>query len=194
MKRIFIVAVLLVTFGSTQVMAYEWQLDSAHSNFMFEIKHIFSTIRGQFNDFSGAVFFDPDHPEKSRCEFVVKVDSINTNNAKRDNHLRSGDFFAANQFPLMTFSSSRVSHTGGNKYLLEGKLTIKDVSQDVTVELTYWGQKESPVKKGRLVAGFDTRFSIDRLNYHVGDGKFYQMGVVAKEVDILVSLELVRDK
>jgi polyisoprenoid-binding protein YceI len=92
------------------------------------------------------------------------------------------------------FKSSRVSHTNGNKYILEGKMTIKDVTKDMVLEFIYWGQKENPFKKNQMVAGFDTRFKINRLDYHVGDGKFYKMGVVGKDVDILITLELLRDK
>ena len=94
----------------------------------------------------------------------------------------------------MTFKSSRVSHAGGNKYLLEGKMTIKDVTKDIVLEFIYWGQKENPFNNNEMVAGFDSRFKIDRLNYHVGDGKFYKMGVVGKEVDVLITLEMIRHK
>ena len=94
----------------------------------------------------------------------------------------------------MTFKSSRVTHAGGNKYILEGKLTIKDVTKDITLEFTCWGQKENPFKKKEMLAGFDALLKIDRLDYHVGAGKFYSMGVVGKNIDILITLEVVRDK
>ena len=194
MKRIIYVALALLLLGQTHVMANEWKTDLFHSGILFEIKHIYSTVRGHFSDFTGEVFFDPDNLEKSKFDFVVRVDSINTNNGKRDNHLRSGDFFDANKYPVMTFKSSRVSHAGGNKYVLKGKMTIKDVTKDMVLEFIYWGQKENPFKKSELVAGFDTRFSINRLDYHVGNGKFHKMGVVGKDVDILISLEVVRGK
>ncbi len=194
MKRVLLTALALFLLGPHLAMANEWQIDSAHSGFMFEIKHIYSTIRGQFNTFSGSIFFDPDHPEKSRCEFVVQTDSIHTHNGKRDNHLRSRDYFAADKYPTMTFKSTQVSPAGTNTYRLQGPLTIKDVTQDVSVEMIYHGQKENPFKKNQLVAGFDTRFTIDRLAYQVGSGQLYNMGVLAKEVDILVSLEMVRNK
>jgi polyisoprenoid-binding protein YceI len=194
MKRIIYVALSLLLLGQTHVMAHEWKTDLFHSGILFEIKHIYSTVRGHFSDFTGEVFFDPDNLEKSKFDFVVRIDSINTNNGKRDNHLRSGDFFDANKYPVMTFKSSRVSHAGGNKYILKGKMTIKDVTKDMVLEFIYWGQKENPFKKSELVAGFDTRFSINRLDYHVGNGKFHKMGVVGKDVDILISLEVVRGK
>ena len=147
-----------------------------------------------FSEFTGDVFFDPENIEKSKFNFVVRVDSINTHNGKRDQHLRSDDFFAARKYPVMMFKSSRVSHAGGNKYILEGKMTIRDVTRDMLLEFIYWGQKENPFNEKEMVAGFDSRFNINRLNYHVGNGKFYKMGVVQKDVDVLISLEMVRNK
>ncbi len=194
MKRIILIVLSLILLGQTQLMAYEWKADPVHTGILFEIKHVYSTVRGHFSNFTGDVFFDPDNLEKSKCDFIVKVDSINTNNGKRDKHLRSDDFFAASKYPVMTFKSSRVSHAGGNKYTLEGKMTIKDVTKDMVLEIIYWGQKENPLKKNQMVAGFDTRFKINRLDYQVGDGKFYKMGVVGKDIDILITLEVLRDK
>ena len=78
--------------------------------------------------------------------------------------------------------------------MVEGTLTIKDVSKDITLEFTYHGEKENPLKKGEIVAGLDSMLTIDRLAYHVGDGKFYKMGVVSKDVNILVTIELLREK
>jgi len=194
MKKIIYFILSLLLLGQTHVMANEWTIDPTHSGVMFEIKHIYSTVRGHLSDFTGEVFFDPDNLEKSKFDFVVNVDSINTNIEKRDTHLRSNDFFAVNKYPVMTFKSSRVSHAGGNKYILEGKMTIKDVTKDMVLEFIYWAQKENPVKKNEMVAGFDTRFNINRLDFHVGDGKFYKMGVVGKDVDILITLEVGRKK
>jgi len=194
MKKIIYIALSLLLLGQTHVMAHEWKTDPFHSGILFEIKHIYSTVRGHFSDFTGDVLFDPNNLEKSKFDFVVKVDSINTNNEKRDTHLRSNDFFAASKYPVMTYKSSRISHAGGNKYVLEGKMTIKDVTKDMVLEFTYWGQKENPFKKNEMVAGFDTRFNINRLDFHVGNGKFHKMGVVGKDVDILITLEVVRKK
>lgn len=194
MKRILLMLLGLFILGQTQAVAHEWKVDTVHTGILFEIKHIYSTVRGHFSDFTGDVFFDPDNLEKSKFDFSVTVDSIDTDNDKRDNHLRSDDFFGAKKYPVMTFNSSRVSHAVGNKYILEGKMTIKDVTKDIKLEFIYWGQKENPFNKKEMVAGFDSRLKIDRLDYHVGDGKFYDMGVVGKDVDILITLEAIRNK
>ena len=194
MKKIFFLLLFFLVSMPFQATAQQWQIDTVHTNFYFDVKHTFATVRGQFTDFSGDVFFDPANLSHNRFDFIIKVDSVDTKVGKRDTHLRSPDFFDAAQYPLMTFKSARVSHGGDNKYIAEGTLTIKDVSQDLALELEYHGQKENPLKPGEIVAGLDARLTIDRLEYHVGDGKFYKMGVVGKDVDILFTLELLRDK
>ena len=194
MKRYILVLLSLLLLAATQAMAYEWKMDPAHSAIMFEIKHIYSTVRGHFGEFSGNVFFNPNDLKESKFDFTVEVDSINTHIGKRDNHLRSGEFFDAKKYPQMVFKSSKVSHAGGNKYLLEGKMTVKDVTQPMKLEFLLMGQKNSPFKKDKVVGGFETRFKIDRLAFNVGTGKFYKLGVVGKEVDILLSLEMIRNK
>jgi polyisoprenoid-binding protein YceI len=194
MKKIVLLLLFFIALAPLHAAAQQWHLDTVHTNFFFDVKHTYATVRGQFMDFSGDVYFDPDHPEKSRFDFDIKVNSIDTKVGKRDTHLRSPDFFDAAKYPLITFESARVVSAGDNKYIVEGTLTIKDVSRDLALEFVYHGQKENPLKPGEIVAGLDTTLTIDRLEYHVGDGKFYKMGVVGKDVDILFTLELLRDK
>jgi polyisoprenoid-binding protein YceI len=194
MKRILFALLLLSTLVPLQASAQQWQLDAVHTNFFFGVKHTYATVRGQFMDFSGDVYFDPDNPAKSRFDFVIKVNSVDTKVSKRDTHLRSPDFFDAAKYPEITFKSSRVSRGGDNIYIVEGTLTIKDVSRDLALEFVYHGQKENPLKAGEIVAGLDTTLTIDRLEYHVGDGKYYKMGIVGKDIDILFTVELLREK
>ena len=194
MKKTVIFMLFFLAAVPLQAAAQQWKIDTVHTNFFFEIKHTFATVRGQFMDFSGDVYFDPAKPGQSKFDFVIKVDSVDTKVGKRDTHLRSPDFFDAAKYPLMTFNSSGVTHAGGDKYIVAGTLTIKDVSRDLALEFVYHGQKENPLKPGEIVAGLDTRLTLDRLEYHVGDGKFYKMGVVGKDVDVLFTMELQRDK
>ena len=194
MKKIFYLLLFLSIMAPAQAMAGKWQLDPAHSNFFFEIRHTYAAIRGQFGAFSGEVLFDPASPEKSRFDFTIKVDSIDTRIGKRDTHLRTPEFFDSKKYPEITFRSTKVTPAGDNNYIIDGTLTIKDVTKDLSLVFNYHGQQDNPLKPGEVVAGFDTSLSIDRLAYHVGDGKFYRMGVVGKDVDILVTLELLRDK
>ena len=174
--------------------APQWELDPAHSGIYFSVQHIYSTTRGYFEDLSGAVRFSPDDLAGSRFDFEVMVKSINTGNSKRDGHLNSGDFFDSQAYPKMTFTSTAVKHVKDNQYVVEGTMTVKDVSQPVTVPFTFLGTQTHPFDKKSEVAGFEARMTIDRLAYHVGGGKFYNMGVVGKDVEVLITLEVTRKK
>ena len=187
---IFTVFLCLFVFSGAALAASEkWEIDKDHSNIYFDVKHTFATVRGLFNEFSGTLVLDPDNPDASSIEFTVRVASINTNIAKRDEHLRSDDFFAADKFPVMTFKSTGVKSVKGNQYIITGNLTIKDVTKKIEVPFTYYGMKENPLKKGQMVAGFEAEFAINRLDYNVGNGQFAKMGVVGNEVRIIVTLE-----
>lgn len=194
MKRLIFVLLFFLLLSPLQAFAQAWKLDTTHSNFFFEIQHTYATVRGQFNEFTGNIAFNPNEPGQSRFDFSIKVDSINTNVKKRDEHLLTADFFDAAKYPLITFKSTDVTHSDGDEYLVKGKLTIKDVTKNVTLLFIYHGQKENPLNPAEIVRGLDSRLVLDRLVYHVGDGKFYKMGAVGKEVNILVTLELLRDK
>lgn len=198
MKKRFQQAVLIlfVLFLSVQAHAAapRWEVDPAHSSIYFDVTHIYSTVRGYFEDFKGTVMFSPDDLSGSHFDFAVEVKSIDTGNSKRDGHLNSADFFDSKKYPKMTFTSTAVKHVKDNQYVAEGKMTIKDVAQPLSVPFTLLGIKANPFDDKAEVAGFEARMTIDRLAYHVGGGKFYDMGVVGKEVDVLITLEVARQK
>lgn len=173
--------------------ARSWELDKAHSNVFFSIDHIFSKVNGHFNDFTTDINFDPADLAGSSFNFEIKTDSIDTNIGKRDKHLQSADFFDAGKFPLMKFTSTQISDAGNGVYNVAGKLSVKGKDYDLTLPLKLEGVKEHPAKKGTEVAGFNGTITFDRLAHEVGNGKFYEMGVVGKEVDVFVSIELLSD-
>ena len=198
MKRILrttVVFLLLFLFAAqVQAKAPEWKVDTAHAGIYFGIEHIFSTTRGYFKDFKGTVLFSPDDLGGSQFDFEVTVKSIDTANSKRDGHLNSGDFFDSKKYPTMTFESTAVKPVQDNQYLVEGWMTIKDVKKAVSVPFTFEGPKPHPFNKTSEVAGFEARMTIDRLVYHVGSGKYYDMGVLDKDVEVLISFEATRKK
>ncbi len=171
-----------------------WDIDKEHTNFYFSVDHIYAKVQGRFTDFKGTVAFDPDNLKDSHLSFEIKVKSIDTGIAKRDKHLLSADFLDASEYPLITFTSSSISKAGENSYDVHGRLTIKAVSTDLVLPLTYGGAKDHPLVSGMEVAGFNGRLTLDRLAYKVGDGKYYKMGAVGKNVDILVTVEVMRKK
>jgi len=185
---VILIIVLLIT-ANAQAGPASWELDTAHSGIYFDARHIFSTVRGHFEDYSATLTIDPDKMENSACRITVKTKSITTFNRKRDNHLRSAELFDTGKHPAMTFQSTHIIAQGGNRYLMKGDLTIRGITKRISVPLVFQGVKPNPFKPSQQVAGFSTRFTINRLDFQVGDGTFYTMGVMDKEVDITISIE-----
>ena len=185
----------LLLFGQhASAAARAWELDTDHSNVYFSIEHIYAKVQGRFAAIAATVHFDPANLKESRFDFEIKVDSIDTGIKQRDDHLRSADFFASSDHPLITFTSNAVTAAGEGVYQVAGTLTVKGKSRDLVLPLTLAGVKDHPTTPGKQVAGFNGRLSVDRLALGVGDGKFYKMGLLGKDVDVLVTLELLADK
>jgi polyisoprenoid-binding protein YceI len=190
-----VVAALLLLMGTNSMAAApRWKIDRPHANIYFSIHHIYATIQGRFTDFDGVIEFDPANLKESRFDFKVRVDSIDTHESKRDEHLQTSAFFDADKYPEMTFKSKSILHKTGNQYEVDGVLTIKDVSKDVKVPFTYLGSRKNPLNPKLIVAGFEAHMDIDRLAYHVGSGQFYEMGAVGKKVKVLISMEADREE
>ena len=197
MKTIQIIAIsLLLAFTGSSAFgaARSWELDKAHSNIYFSVDHIFSKVNGHFNEFTLELTFDPANLAESMFLFEIKTESIDTNIGKRDKHLQSADFFDAGKFPTMKFESTQISDTGNGMYDVAGKITIKDQTYDLTLPLKLMGIAEHPAKKGTEVAGFNGTITVDRLAHGVGNGKFHEMGIVGKDVEVFVSIEVLAEK
>lgn len=179
---------------ASSVLARSWELDPAHSNIYFSIDHIYSKVQGNFQDISATIDFDPAQPNAGRFSFTIKVDSINTGIAKRDKHLLSNDFFDASAFPLIKFTTTSISDGGNGQLKLTGKLNIKGKEHEVVLPLHFAGIKDHPAAAGKQVIGFNGRITLDRLLLNVGSGKYYEKGLVGKDVEVLVSIEALADK
>lgn len=178
--------------GAKTEPAPAWAFDPPHCSVMFFVKHILAKVPGRFGSYSGRVRFDPANLDGSSIDVSVDMGSVDTGIAKRDEHLKSPDFFDAAKYPGMWFVSQRITSKGGNEYVAEGDLTIKDVTKRIQLPFTYLGTKPSPMEQGKQVAGFEARFSINMLEYHVGDGRFQKMGVVGDTAEIVINLEMTR--
>ena len=132
---IIFLSVFLSVFSSVQAPAAApaWEFDKAHSRFGFGVKHIFSTVHGYFDAYSGTFLFDPDNLAESKIRFEISAKSIQTAINKRDNHLRSADFFDVKTYPLITFESRGIQHVEGQLYEAAGILTMKDVSKEIVL-------------------------------------------------------------
>lgn len=169
-----------------------WAFDPPHCSVMFFVRHILAKVPGRFDSYSGTVRFDPANLGGSSIDVSVEMGSVNTGVAARDEHLKSPDFFDVPKYPGMRFVSQRIASRGGGDYVAEGDLTIKDVTKRIQLPFTYLGTKPSPLEQGKHVAGFEARFSINMLEYHVGDGRFQQMGALGDTVEIVINLEMLR--
>lgn len=191
--KIVILTLLLTLFGGMQkgfAKATSWELDEAHAYVYFTIEHIFSKVRGHFADFSAKIYFDPENLAESSFYFEIEVDSIDTSLGKRDRHLRSEDFFHERKYPKILFQSKKITAAGEEFYNVDGVLTIKGKEYDFTLPLHFVGVTDHPMVKGAQVAGFNGEFTLDRLKYGVGSGKYYDMGVVGKDVELLLTIEV----
>lgn len=190
-----IVVILIGLIGSPlSAEVHSWEIDKEHTNFYFSVDHIYAKVQGRFTDYKGTFLFDPDNLKGSEISFEIKVKSLDTGISKRDRHVLSKDFLNGSKYPLITFASNSISQEGQNTYMVNGTLTIKGVSSELILPLTYEGMKDHPFLKGSEVAGFNGHLSLDRLIFSVGDGNYYKMGAVGKDIDILVTIEVLRKK
>jgi len=195
--RLFsLIVVMVVGFFVSPLRAevHSWEIDKEHTNFYFSVDHVYAKVQGRFTDFFGTFLFDPTNLNDSKISFEIKVKSVDTGIGKRDKHLLSKDFFDASRYPLITFVSNSITKAGDNTYNVNGSLTIKDVTTALVLPLIHSGTKDHPLSPGHEVAGFNGRLTLDRLAYKVGDGKYYQMGAVGKDVAVLVTIEALRKK
>lgn len=145
-------------------LAGDWDLDPAHCRIGFSAKHaMVTTVRGAFNDITGHLHVDFDDPDASTAEIVVQVASVDTRNAQRDEHLRSADFFDAEQFPEITFRSTRIEEIDDNALVVAGDLTIRDITKPITIPLQFTGAQNDAF--GEFRAGFEGSRRIDRREF-----------------------------
>lgn len=168
----------------------KWTLDKSHSNVKFTVTHmVVSDVDGSFKLFDGSMEHSKPDFSDAKIAFTVDVNSVDTDNENRDKHLKSDDFFNAEKFPAMKFESTSFTPQGGNKYKLDGNLTIRDVTKPVSFDVTYGG---SIAGQRGSKAGFKAKTTINRFDYNLKWDRATETGglVVAKEVVITVNAQL----
>ncbi|GAA2137542.1 YceI family protein [Kitasatospora kazusensis] len=139
----------------------DYAIDATHSRVGFAVRHAMVTnVRGEFTEYEGKLHLDGDNPGDSSAELVIKVGSINTNQAQRDEHLRTGDFFAAETYPEITFRSTSAEQVNGDSYRMAGDLTIKDTTRPVVLDLEFSGSAKDVYGNERV--GFEGSTTVDR--------------------------------
>ena len=170
-----------------------WQIDSAHSEINFWVRHLMiSKVRGQFEKFSGEINFDADNPANTTVAITIEASSINTREAQRDGHLKSPDFLDAENFPTLTFTSKRVELDSNYRGRLIGDLTIRGVTNEVTLVVEYAGQAKSPW--GTTSAGFSASTKINRKDWGLTWNQALETGgvLVGDEINIDIEIEIVQ--
>lgn len=167
----------------------DYAIDPAHSGVTFQIRHMdISWIPGRFNQFAGEFTLDPSDPAKSSFKMTIQTDSVDTNNAARDGHLKSGDFFNAKQYPTMEFVSTSVTPIQDG-YQVTGNLSFHGETKPVTFELK--GGKTVEMK-GQQRTGFSTGFIVKRSDFNVA--KKVGPGMLGDDVHVAISFEGVKKK
>jgi len=194
MKRILAVAALALAALPALADTSTWKIDSSHAHTGFTVRHLVITnVRGEFGKTEGMIVLDEGDVTKSKVEATIDVASVNTREAKRDEHLRSPDFFDAAKFPKMTFKSTKVEQAGEGKLKVTGDLTLKGVTKSVVLDVS-GPTKEIKDPWGNVKRGIAATGKINRQDFGVAWSKLIEAGpVVGDEINIEIEAELTKD-
>jgi polyisoprenoid-binding protein YceI len=170
-----------------------WKMDKPHSSVGFTVTHLMiAKVHGKFNDFDGTVEFDGEDVENGSVNVTIETASVDTDIERRDNHLRSEDFFHAEEYPVMAFKSKEISKQGDNKYKIIGDLTIKDATKEVALDAEYHGFIKD--LSGSTRAAFSATGKINRGDFGLTWNRALESGgvLVSDEVFINIETELVK--
>ncbi len=192
-RSILFASLLLVAFTTPSEEPTSWSIDAAHSSVSFKVSHLgISSVRGEFHTYDAEILMDGTDLSTLSVNATVETTSIDSGNERRDNHLRSDDFFGTDTFPSMTFTSTGVTEVEGNHFHLEGELTIKDVTQPILLEGNFLGTATMGDSER---AGFEATTTIDRKEFNLSWDRLTEVGglVVGHEVEIILELQVIKD-
>jgi polyisoprenoid-binding protein YceI len=170
-----------------------YKIDVDHSDIMFKVKHLMiSTVTGIFKKFDATLEVNEEDLSDAKVSFEANIDSIDTKNEQRDAHLKSDDFFNAEQFPKMTFTSTGIEKKGDDEYKLFGDLTIRDITKPIELKVEYNGSTKDPWGYERM--GFEVSGKINRKEYGLKWSAVTEAGglVVADDVKMAMNVEMVK--
>lgn len=171
----------------------KWAVDAAHSTVEFTVRHMMiAKVKGTFHEFTASIEADPEDLTTANIEVEVDVKSVDTRNADRDNHLRSADFFDADQYPKMTFKATDITKKGDGEYEVTGDLTIRGVTRQETFTVTFEGAGKDPW--GNEKVGFSASGTINRSDYGLTWNAVLETGgvMVSDEVKIALEIEAIK--
>jgi polyisoprenoid-binding protein YceI len=193
-KRLLLVLALSLFFARSTEAGDLFKFDPAHSTIAFKVRHFLGTAKGKFTKFSGAIEVERDHPGKSSVVATIEAASIDTAIAKRDEHLRSEDFFNVRKFPEITFKSRGVKQTGPASGEISGDLTMHGVTRPITLNVQLLGGSEStaknPTTRWRI-----TTAPLKRSDFKLGWSKGVEtVSMIGNEVSVNIEIEAERAK
>ena len=185
LRNLVLLFAALVATSSLALAADAYKIDNAHSSANFTVKHMgISTVHGRFTEVTGTVLFNPQDVTKSSVKAVIRAASVTTDNAMRDKHLNSPEFFDTAKFPEIRFESTAIRALGGDKYVAVGNLTIRDKTHSVEIPFTL---AQGKGMQGEARLGIEGNLTINRFDYDVS---YDSTGVaISKEVKIDLSVE-----
>ena len=166
-----------------------YTIDPAHTRIGFVARHAMVTkVRGSFDEFAGTAVLDGASPASSRVEVTIEAASIDTRNAQRDEHLRSNDFLAMQEYPKITFASTGVRQAGETTFEVTGDLTIKGVTNEITIPFEFEGAAKDPFGNQRV--GFEGSVTINRKDYGVTWNAALEGGGVLVSDKVVLEFEI----
>lgn len=195
MIRLFLPMLAFVFAGASVQAQTAWNVDKNHSQVLFSVNHmVFSEVTGSFRDFDATFVSAKDDFTDAKVTATIKTASIDTQNERRDNHLKSNDFLNAEKFPEIKFTSTKVEKTGKDTYRITGDLTIRDVTKPVVLEATYRGMIDDPWGNKRI--GFKATTVVNRFDFGVSWDKALETGglIAGRDVSITLIMQFTRPK
>jgi len=194
MSRRFKTVLAATVLTASTAAADTWVVDKQHSNVNFQIRHLVSKVSGRFTDFQGTIEADSAKPEASSVEFTIKAASIDTSVEARDKDLRSANFFEVEKYPEISFKSTKFVPKGKDQFDVTGKLTIRGVTKDVTLPVSYLGMVKDPW--GNEKTGFELGLTLNRKDYGIVWNKALDSGgvLLGDEVTLNITLEAAKKK
>jgi polyisoprenoid-binding protein YceI len=195
MKKIYLSLFILLATVFMATAQTTWKADVAHSKVQFSISHmVISEVTGRFKDFDATLVQTNDDLSDSKLSATIKVNSINTDNEKRDGHLKSADFFDAEKYPEMTFVSKSFTKSGKATYKISGDLTMHGITKPVVLDTKFNGQVKDPW--GNMIAGFKATTIVNRKDFGIVWNKALETGgvLVGEDVSVTIIVEMQKEK
>ncbi|HWA28849.1 MAG TPA: YceI family protein [Lacunisphaera sp.] len=186
MKKLIALSAALALAVASRAELVPYKIDSVHSSVGFSLRHLVSKFSSSFTKVSGTINYDDAAPEKSNVEATVDIASVSTANEKRDNHIKSPDFFDAAKFPTATFKSKSWKKTGEGTFDITGDLTIKDVTKEVVLKATLLGS--GPGMGGATVTGWEAMTTLKKSDFGVA-GPAMLSKALGDDVAVTINIE-----